>query len=423
MSLIAQTASRLHRIPVAIIGGGVEAFTAALSLHRGGIPNNIFLRHGTLTHKSRYNVFIGGSAIRILDRLGLGSEYRSLGTPIHRVGIEDIRGNGVVSFELDGMGTEVWSVPCDHLLQVFLEAIPPESVTFDAKFRTLSVDDSGAEVTLEQSRDYCGPLIPSRNISCESDFVIGADGPSSAVRTFMSRSVMSIPSGATVWRAVVPNTDTKSIPLHVAKEVWHTDRRFGFVRTSQEEVMWWAVVSNVEAVILRPFTPHLMRLFSNFPPMIHDLISSTDADRNIHREEMKRVVSEQSPWVDKSSRMALVGEAARPGTAEVFHSNHSFAVEDSYFLANILIDQKDRGLLRYGPQLDQYQESREDQMAVSDKLSRVLRRLTAARSTITRYLARTKLNHAVVKVAAEGMSTVIPTVAQVERIPKVMSQS
>ncbi|CDF33552.1 unnamed protein product [Chondrus crispus] len=399
----------IRRLPVLIVGGGLSGFTSALSLHRAGIRNNIITRETKFTQHARSGVFLGGSSIRILDRLGLGPQYRSLGTPLYRAVIEDVNGKEIISFRLDDYGMEVWNVPRQNLQQLLLESIPPDSVHFGTKFRALHISDGSAHVKVQQALDRSGQLIEPKAAYFESKFVVGADGNNSAVRSFMSRPAMTFYSGTSIWRAVVQNQDTEKYPLHIGKEVWGLKKRFGFARMSPDEVVWWAVLTDLPEVLLRPFAPHLLREFSDFPEITKDLILSIESDRSIYRTEMKRVWPEQFPWVDpSSSRIALVGDAGRPEHFGNLHSGHSFAVEDGYFLAHHLAEQNEKGMLRTGPKLGRYQESRQEQMIATKQYSARLDRLSLPQSRIQRYCVRKLLHISFERMALHGTGPRIP---------------
>lgn len=399
----------IRRLPVLIVGGGLSGFTSALSLHRAGIRNNIITREAKFTQHARSGVFLGGSSIRILDRLGLGPQYRSLGTPLYRAVIEDVNGKEIISFRLDDYGMEVWNVPRQNLQQLLLESIPPDSVHFGTKFRALHISDGSAHVKVQQASDRSGQLIEPQAAYFESKFVVGADGNNSAVRSFMSRPAMTFYSGTSIWRAVVQNQDTEKYPLHIGKEVWGLKKRFGFARMSPDEVVWWAVLTDLPEVLLRPFAPHLLREFSDFPEITKDLILSIESDRSIYRTEMKGVWPEQFPWVDpSSSRIALVGDAGRPDHFGNLHSGHSFAVEDGYFLAHHLAEQNEKGMLRTGPKLGRYQESRQEQMITTKQYSARLDRLSLSQSRIQRYCVRKLLHISFERMALHGTGPRIP---------------
>lgn len=424
-SVLSAAMNSTHRPTVAIVGGGIGAFTAALSLHRAGIHNNLYVPENKLGHSARSAVFIGGSAVRILDRLGLGTEFRLLGAPVHNAQIISVRGNPIASFELDGFGSQVWVVPRDLLLQSFADAVPLDSLHFSTKLRSLRVLRSSVQLELDKYPPfYSAPAVPSTISALDSepitstanaDFVIGADGFTSLVRTCMARPFLILPSGVTVWRAVVRHTAVDELPFHAAKEVWGIGIRFGYVRISQDQVMWWAIATNLEHVTLRPFLPRLHRMFQNFPAPVPSLLDAAESDRQVHRQEMKHVWPQHAPWIDNSSmRIALVGDAARPGTPESFHTGNSFAVDDAYILANVLVEDRDRDAPTESDSvaddespLLRYEENRTAHLQTVRKLSMQTEQLARSRAIIQKYFTKRRLQHAIDRVATEGMTSII----------------
>lgn len=403
MALQICSAPIARKLPVLIVGGGLGGFTAALSLHRAGIRNNIITKESKFTEQARSGVFLAGSAIRILDRLGLGSKYRAFGTPMHLIEVEDRKGRNIISIRLDDLGAEIWTVPRANLQQTFLESIPSDSVHFNTKFRALQMNNSEVRVRARtgQVRDDHDA---SQYLSLfGANFVVGADGHNSSVRNFMSRSAMTVASGVSLWRAVVQNRNVAEYPFHVGKEIWDGDKRFGHVRMNPDEVVWWALIFNFHEILLRPFKPRLLREFERFPKSVAELISSVESDRAITRTEMKNVWPENVPWVDPiTSQVALVGDAARPGHFGNFHSGYTFAVEDGYSLANYLADQNERGLLETGPDLQGYAENRQERMDAVKKYFVWLDRLSTSQSPIPRYFAKMMFRISVQRMALEG---------------------
>ncbi|CAN8070878.1 unnamed protein product [Agarophyton chilense] len=397
-------ASVATRVPILIVGGGLGGFTAALSLHRAGIQNNIIMPMPNFTQKARTGVFLGGSAVRILDRLGLGSQYRALGTPLYRVQVEDTKGKQIIGFQLDDIGTEVWTVPREYMQQLFLESIPPESVSFNTKFRSLQIQTAGVKVKiLDLNKGNSGSKEGQQSF-VDTRFVIGADGLNSAVRMCMSRPVMTVPSGVFSWQAVVRNCNVEDFPLHMGKEIWDRRLRFGFARMTPTEVVWWAIVSDLNDIILRPFTPHLMRLYRKFPKAVLELIESIESDRDIRRAEMKKVWPEEYPWVDyNSSRIALVGDAGRPRNIGNFHTSTTLSIEDSYILAHYLADQNEKGMLTVGPSLERYGRNRDKRKAIIDQFSTRYNILSFSKSLLRKYVTKQLLHMSVEQLALGGM--------------------
>jgi 2-polyprenyl-6-methoxyphenol hydroxylase-like FAD-dependent oxidoreductase len=126
-------AARLRKLPVLVVGGGVGGLTAALALHRVGLPSHVVMRDARLSQSGGAVCLMRG-ALRILDRLGLGSRVRSIGLPARRGEVYSRKGRRLFTFDLDE--EEVYTVPRPQLRQAFLEALPPTSVSFSASSKS-----------------------------------------------------------------------------------------------------------------------------------------------------------------------------------------------------------------------------------------------------------------------------------------------
>ena len=126
----------MAKLPVVVVGGGIGGLTASLALHRAGFTSQLVTREKSFGAGFR-NVVIAGKAIRILDRLGLGPLLRSHGTPIIQGSIDNEQGKQIFSMDTARLRTEVCILPRAHLQQFFVEALPPETVTFSTSLQSI----------------------------------------------------------------------------------------------------------------------------------------------------------------------------------------------------------------------------------------------------------------------------------------------
>jgi len=347
------------KIPVLISGSGVGGLTASLALHRAGYTCSLITREKSFGAGYR-NVVIGGKAVRILDRLGLGHLLRSHGTPITNGSIENERGMEVFKIDTASLGTEVWILPRSHLQQFFVESLPPESVTFNTRLRSIDAHPSNDSVKVEMlhspPNEFKRPGYPtsrSPTTRINAGLVIGADGLASAVRTSISGHMVTT-SYSCFWHGVTKTTDMDLYKPNSFRELWASSNdtiptRFGFARLTSDEVAWWAVAPNAQQVgnsngspgiYLRPFQSKLVNLFRDFPDFVSHLIRNVQNDREIHRRQLREAWNESPVWIDHSSnRIALVGEAGRAGELGALHHGCSFAIADSYTLINKIAEQ------------------------------------------------------------------------------------
>lgn len=388
------------KVPVLIVGGGIGGLTTALALHRAGISSQVILKEKSFSAAHR-NVVVAGSAVRILDRLGLGPLMRTHGVAVTHGRIETDRGVRVLNIDVSRLGSEVWVMPRSHLQQFFVESLPPDTVHFGTRLRSLHTHPKGEHVIAELLHN---PHVTrrigypdSRNFTSRlaASLVVGADGLSSAVRSSIWHPTITSTSTC-VWHSVTMVRDEEAYPSHAFREFWQTRRaheipptRFGFARMSQEEVAWWAVAPCLNAVYLRPFQPKLIKLFQQYPNCVLRLIESVSNDRDINRRQLKQTWSDSSLWIDKdSNRIALVGDAGRAGVLATLHQGCSFAIEDSYMLAHYIAEQGGPESPTVHIGLRAYEQNRLAHTAMAKVYSQQFHKLAASRSSISRYLLR-----------------------------------
>lgn len=82
-SVLPAAVDATHRPAVAITEGSFGAPTSKVSFYKDGIHNNLYIPENRLGDCARSLVFIGGSAIRSLDRSGFQKEFCFFGAPVH----------------------------------------------------------------------------------------------------------------------------------------------------------------------------------------------------------------------------------------------------------------------------------------------------------------------------------------------------
>ncbi len=389
----------LLKVPVLVVGGGIGGLTAALALHRAGISNKLILRETSFSTGARNAVVVAGSAVRILDRLGLGPLLRTHGSPITQGEIETARGKPVVSVDVNKIGTEAWVVPRSSLQQFFVESLPPDTVHFGTKLRSLRANSDQIEVEMKHNPNGPEPLgiFSPRNFTSRlaANLVVGADGLSSTVRSSISRPMLTT-SGKCIWQAVTKTRDNEAYPAHTFREIWtHLNTRgaartrFGFTRITSDEVAWWAVSPSVSEVFLRPFVPKLLSLFDEYPEPVHRLIKSVENDRNVQRHQVRQIWPDSTSWIDHtSSRIALIGDAGRVGEMGNLHNGCTFAIEDAYMLAHFIAEQGGPEDSRLHLGLRAYEQNREAHDAMARDYTDKFYRLATTQSAVSRYFLR-----------------------------------
>lgn len=363
-------------------------------------------------------VCLSRGALRVLDRLGLGSRIRATGQPATTAEVYSRRGKRLFHFDMGR--DEVYAVPRPRLRQAFVAAMPPDAVFFATAFKGMHLNHDHVAAQLGEAAepeagDFSAPDAPEsvdrpvhvmlRDLSApprEQDYgvlankVIGADGGRSAVRPYITQPGASRSTGFTVYRAAVKNSDHAVYPPNTIREVWgernagRPSLRFGFCRMTPTNVYWWATVDTAslarsggaDDIMLRPFGRKLADQFENFPFAISRLVEST-AESEIDHTAIRTFAMRDNPWVDMSGRVVLTGDAARQSDLPYLHHASSMAIEDGYALAGA-VDGAIRAKGSRRP-LDAYELERREETQAMHRAWEVFDRLAGSRNRVERF--------------------------------------
>jgi len=295
-------------VQIAIIGGGIGGLTAALSLRQSGFEPHVFEQAPALLDVGAA-IAIWPNAMRVLERLqlanqilaeaGVMKEIRWLdqhGRLINRVSISDTSGPPAVALHRA------------DLQDTLLHALPPDSIHLGHML-----------VSHQQHGDKMVATF-ANGVSCEADFLIGADGIHSGVRSQFLNDGDPIHRGYTVWRGISPEIPD-AVPPATAIELHGNGKRFGLGPVGLGRTGWWAT-ANVEN------DEDLSDLFIGWYPPVLELILATPPGSILKTDAFDRQPTRQ--W--GSGRMTLLGDAIHPTTPNLGQGG-CLAMEDAFVLA------------------------------------------------------------------------------------------
>src|SRR5690349_17887568 len=334
-------------VRIAIVGGGIGGLTAALALKKFGFEAEVYEQAPALLDIGAA-IALWPNATRVLERLDLGETIRAHAGEMREIRWLDQRG-----FLINGVRiSNAVALHRADLQSTLLHALPAELIKLGHSL---------------VGYETCGDKVIARSsngVEIEADFLIGADGIHSDVRSQLIGPDEPIYRGYTVWRGISDEVPAGVSPA-TAIEVHGRGQRFGIGPVGGGRVGWWAAANATE-----PASSHehhvedaqheLLRLFSNWYPPVVELIEATLPQLILTTSAFDREPTR--PWGDK--RITLLGDAIHPTTPNLGQGG-CLAIEDAFVLA--------RCFREYGPTetaLRKYEGCRYSRTAAITKYSR-----------------------------------------------------
>ena len=306
-----------------IIGAGIGGLCAATALRRKGIEVRVFEAASSLEPVGA-GIVLAPNALTALERMGIASAVLNCGYPLSAMRIADAVGRPIQTINTSAFASDsgkgVFAYHRADLHAALLAEAPSDSITLNKRATSCVDETDSVRVTFTD------------NAMERADFLVGADGLNSVVRSHLFPESRLRYSGQYCWRGVTAYELPEAYRTE-AWETWDAGRRFGFVPLSQGRVYWYAVVLGGENGIDPPEGPKttLNSLFGRFWKPVPELIEATPADA-ILRHDLHEVRT-MPRW--SKGRATLIGDAAHGATPNLGQGGCQ-AIEDAYALAEAL---------------------------------------------------------------------------------------
>jgi 2-polyprenyl-6-methoxyphenol hydroxylase-like FAD-dependent oxidoreductase len=300
---------------IGIIGGGVGGVAAAVALHRAGIDATVYERANELREVGA-GMMLWPNATRVLKELGLLERVVALSGPNHRFLVRSSAGSILMNIRLGHFDVPALCTRRSDLLNALISALPADRVRLGYDFETLERQSSRVGIQF------------SNGVSVEHDFLIGADGSRSRVRSQSLGVHETIYRGYTVWRGLARLRG--SVPDGSNSETWGRGKRFGILHTGADRFTWYATANtdpdHVDSTEGRQ--RELLQMFAGWHEPVESLIAGTDEGAILKNgaydlPPLKR-------W--GHGRVMLLGDAAHPCTPNLGLGG-CMALEDALVLA------------------------------------------------------------------------------------------
>lgn len=283
-----------------IAGAGVGGLTAALALHRRGIPVSVYEKHVGLQHHTT-GFTLWSYAIARLAELGIGApELEGVGNPVEVMEIRNQKGRliskmpvGEVSRKL---GFDSYEIRRPRLLEAIEAKLPAGTVHRGSE--CVGAANDGGPASLELSD---GSRVTA-------DLVIGADGIHSRLRESVVGPTELRDSGYRGCSAVAEFSGD-AIPEHHHLDIWGKGGKAGIADVGQGKVRWylsWKTERDEE----RQTREQLLQTYRDWDPAMTAVIEATDESEIVHHAfyDLTPIQS----W--REGRIVLLGDAAHATT-------------------------------------------------------------------------------------------------------------
>ncbi|MEU9043980.1 MULTISPECIES: FAD-dependent monooxygenase [unclassified Kitasatospora] len=318
----------MDRHQAIVIGGGIGGLTAALALHRQGIPVAVHERAASLEPVGA-GLALAPNALRALDRLGVGERLRALATPHPAIGLRHPSGRWLArtdtaTFEAQ-FGDPIAAVARADVIAALVDALPDGTVRTDSP-ASLVTPGSATEPAVARTPDGDRP----------AGLVVAADGIRSATRGLLfPQHPGPRYSGFTTWRTIVTPTRRPD----AAGEIWGRGRLAGIVPLADGRVyVYGAALAPAGARAADgDEKAELLRRYGTWCAPVPQLLALAEPERVLRHDVWD--LADPLP-AHHHGRVALLGDAAH-AMCPFQGQGACQAIEDAVVLASLLTPSTD----------------------------------------------------------------------------------
>ncbi|HEX7332055.1 MAG TPA: FAD-dependent monooxygenase [Pyrinomonadaceae bacterium] len=294
-------------VQIAIVGGGIGGLTAALAFRKHGFEPDVFEQAPELLDIGAA-IAIWPNAMRVLDRLNLADTILEQAGVMEEIRWLDQHGRLINRVSIKEQLFPAVALHRADLQHTLLTALPQSSIHLG--YTLINHEQRGEKMMATFANGE----------SIESDFLIGADGIHSRVRSQFLNDGDPVFRGYTVWRGISPTTPS-ALPSTAAIELHGHGKRFGLGPVGKGRLGWWATANT-------PNSEDLLRLFAGWHRPVLQLIEATPSSSILKTSAFDRPATQN--W--GHGHMTLLGDAIHPTTPNLGQGG-CLAMEDAIVLA------------------------------------------------------------------------------------------
>ncbi len=312
-----------------IIGGGIGGLSAALALERVGIRCDIFEQAEELREVGA-GLTIWANAIRAMDQLGVAERVLSFGSKVDRFEVRKSNGQKLSTSSLSELERKL-GVPVTvvvhraDLLRELASGRDKGRTHCDARCVSIVDDANGVLARFADGREAKG------------DFLVGADGLHSVVRSQLHGPAKPRYAGYICWRGIA-DLKVKDPPVGLSFETWGSGARFSVHHCGSGRLFWYGTRNLSEGGVDSPAgrKADVQDIFQTWHSPIPEVIEATLGAEILRNEIVDRIPL--ANW--GRGRVTLLGDAAHPTTPNLGQGACQ-AIEDAVCLAASLAGNHD----------------------------------------------------------------------------------
>ncbi|MBB4805526.1 2-polyprenyl-6-methoxyphenol hydroxylase-like FAD-dependent oxidoreductase [Chryseobacterium defluvii] len=310
---------------ISIIGAGIGGLTLGSILKRHDLDFTIYESAPEIKPVGS-GIMMAVNAMQIFDQLGLKEKIESKGNKVHGISITDESLRPISKTDILNLEKKYNS--CNVAIhRAELQKIMAENIGFE----NIQLNHSLQQI--KKKENYI--LSFENGTEKESRIVFGADGIRSQVRNQILKTGNIRNAGQKCWRGLA-DFDLPEQFQNQALEMWGKGKRFGFVKISERQVYWYALVNE------KKFRNDLdlLTVFEDFTPLISEILQATSQEKIILND-----ITDLSPipkW--SSENLCLIGDASHATTPNMGQGACQ-AIEDAYVIGKLLENNTDFNII------------------------------------------------------------------------------
>ncbi|WP_375242385.1 FAD-dependent monooxygenase [Lacinutrix sp.] len=306
-----------------IIGAGIGGLTTAIVFEKLNIEYQLFEKTKAPSALGA-GIWLAPNALQVLEFTSVLNPVFKVGNVINRITLSNEKLAPLAdSSQLPAKEKYGFSTLAIHrakLQLTLIEAIPKEKIHWNKAIKSFKQSKDSVTITFTDGTQM------------QSQYLIGADGINSKVRSQLFPKSQIRYSGQTCWRGVMK----KDLPKEFKDrgiEMWGKGVRFGLSQLSAHETSWFAVKNSKafqkdDKTILKQ---ELLKMFKNFHPLVQELINTTEIQDIIRND-----ITDLKPmkhW--QKGNICLIGDAVHSTTPNMGQGGAQ-AIEDAYYLGKLI---------------------------------------------------------------------------------------